>query len=165
VNVGGHNRIRMAELSSLLTELGCSDVRTLLQSGNAVFSSETAGWEAKIESAIEDRFGFRPDVHVRAIGELQSIIDSNPFVDEALEHPSHLVVYFHRQQPDAVEAREVQSRLVGPERIGFSHGHLIVDFSAGIGTSMADRTRGWKRLVNSGTGRNWSTVLKLSQMI
>ena len=41
INVGKSNRIAMADLKSLLTDLGHADVRTLLNSGNAVFRSKT----------------------------------------------------------------------------------------------------------------------------
>jgi uncharacterized protein (DUF1697 family) len=153
----------MSDLSALLSELRCSDVRTHLQSGNASFTSKSIlGLEGKIESAIERRFGFRPDVHVRTLEDLKSIIESNPFVDEAIDHPGHLVVFFHRHPPDPEDVAKVQSHVAGPERLGLSHGHLIVDYPEGIGTSKADRTPGWKQLVAAGTGRNWSTLVKLS---
>jgi len=40
INVSGHNKIKMAELKQLFTDLGFSDVTTYIQSGNVVFQSE-----------------------------------------------------------------------------------------------------------------------------
>lgn len=65
INVGGHRKVPMAELRSLLEGLGHENVRTHLQSGNAVITTGGGAPEgeltAAIEGAIEDRFGFRVD--------------------------------------------------------------------------------------------------------
>ena len=42
INVGKAKRLAMADLKALLTELGATDVKTLLNSGNAVFDTKTA---------------------------------------------------------------------------------------------------------------------------
>ena len=62
VNVGGHNRVPMAELATLLTELGCTDVRTFIQSGNAVVGATAAlarRLPGAVPAAIEARLGLR----------------------------------------------------------------------------------------------------------
>jgi uncharacterized protein (DUF1697 family) len=66
VNVGGIT-VRSADLRDALAKLDLQDVRTVLASGNAVFSSDapvTARHElkARIEQALSDRFGY--DAHV-----------------------------------------------------------------------------------------------------
>ena len=40
INVGGHKKIKMADLRQLFTSLGLRQVRTVLQSGNAVFAAD-----------------------------------------------------------------------------------------------------------------------------
>lgn len=40
VNVGGKNRIKMAELKQYLLQLGFSDVITYIQSGNVLLRSD-----------------------------------------------------------------------------------------------------------------------------
>src|ERR1035441_1121009 len=60
INVGANKRIAMADLRELLTGLGFTDVRTLLQSGNAVFTARAARPEKlaeRIEETIDDQFG------------------------------------------------------------------------------------------------------------
>ncbi|MFT5079883.1 MAG: hypothetical protein ACI84E_000533, partial [Planctomycetota bacterium] len=65
INVGGKNRLSMADLKQDLAALGCIDVRTYIQSGNAVFESDAkdgASLAESIAGQLEDRHGFRPMV-------------------------------------------------------------------------------------------------------
>lgn len=81
INVGRAKRVPMADLRSLLESLGCSDVRTLLNSGNAIFQapgSPTHELAAAIEAAIQERFGFPVAVLVHTAEELNIIITENP---------------------------------------------------------------------------------------
>ena len=59
VNVGTKNSLPMAELHSMLTRIGCSDVQTYLQSGNAVFGTTlgTAELTKAIEKALKRYMG------------------------------------------------------------------------------------------------------------
>ncbi|HET9956116.1 MAG TPA: DUF1697 domain-containing protein, partial [Polyangiaceae bacterium] len=59
VNVGTKNSLPMAELRSMLTKLGCADVQTYVQSGNAVFSTQLrqAALTHAVESALEGYMG------------------------------------------------------------------------------------------------------------
>ena len=62
INVGGHAMLSMTDLRELLVGLGFRDVRTLLQSGNIVFSSDARGGaalETKLEAETKNRFGWR----------------------------------------------------------------------------------------------------------
>jgi uncharacterized protein (DUF1697 family) len=42
INVGGNNKLPMGELRELLRALGCEDLATYIQSGNAVFRHDRA---------------------------------------------------------------------------------------------------------------------------
>lgn len=62
VNVGGRNKVPMADLRKVLTSLGYTDVATYVQSGNAVFTTErtdTGALAAAIERAIAENVGVR----------------------------------------------------------------------------------------------------------
>ena len=86
VNLGPHNKIGMSDLRELLTGLGVQGVRTLLQSGNAVFQSDartTAPLERLIESAAANQLHVETDVMIRSHKEWKGIIASNPFRKEA----------------------------------------------------------------------------------
>ncbi len=63
INVGGKNKLPMADLKSLLAELGASDIVTYIQSGNAVFSASGLSpqiFSKKLSKAISDTHGFAP---------------------------------------------------------------------------------------------------------
>ncbi len=80
INVGGHNKVPMAELRALLTELGYIDLATHLQSGNAIFSSQApaAALELDIAKAVAARFGVSCAVMVRAGAELAAAVSGEP---------------------------------------------------------------------------------------
>jgi uncharacterized protein (DUF1697 family) len=83
INVGGKNKVPMAELKALLTELGFEDIRTYIQSGNAVLrSSETAPAIArKVEAALPTRFKLDSElvrVLVLSRAELEAVIAGRP---------------------------------------------------------------------------------------
>ena len=58
INVGGKNRVEMARLRSHLEASGFEDVRTYINSGNIIFSSEQKPSAVKIAEALEQEFGF-----------------------------------------------------------------------------------------------------------
>ena len=83
VNVGGHKRVAMPDLRSLVTGLGFGSVQTLLQSGNVVFkagASLATRIPPLIASGIEERFGYRVPVLVRTLDELRDAVRANPFL-------------------------------------------------------------------------------------
>src|SRR6478672_11923307 len=96
INVGGHRRVPMAELRALMTDLGHADVRTHLQSGNAVFTSaetDEQALAAQLERAIEARFGFAVDVLVRDHAYLAGVVGACPFPAATLESRQLHVTY------------------------------------------------------------------------
>ena len=72
INLGAKRRVPMADLRELMDELGYTDVRTVLQSGNVVFTGTKATRAQKLQKALEERFGFEIDVVMRTMAELQS---------------------------------------------------------------------------------------------
>ena len=61
INVGGNNKVSMADLKVALTEAGLSNVKTYINSGNVLFESQKKS-EIELaeicEKAIEKKFGF-----------------------------------------------------------------------------------------------------------
>jgi uncharacterized protein (DUF1697 family) len=90
VNVNGIT-IRSAELGALFRELGSTDVRTVLASGNVVFSVDDPGVDERtlkdrIERALRDRFGYDAWIVLVPHDGLAGIIDAFPFPSEADRH-------------------------------------------------------------------------------
>jgi uncharacterized protein (DUF1697 family) len=80
VNVGGV-KIRMAELAELVASRGYDDVRTVLASGNVIFSTGEGAdaVTATLEQALRDRFGYEAWVHVLPVEAVRRIVDAYPF--------------------------------------------------------------------------------------
>src|ERR1700745_3616618 len=84
INVGGNNKVPMAELREVVASLGHAGVSTYIQSGNVLFSTEetdTAHRAAAVEAAISEGFGLRASVVVLSRDELARILDGNPYRD------------------------------------------------------------------------------------
>ena len=82
VNVGGRNRLAMADLRALFVTLGFESVQTLLQSGNVVFMS-SSGADKKLERILEARakadLELQTDFFVRSAKEWNTLVQHNPF--------------------------------------------------------------------------------------
>ena len=81
INISGKNRVPMAELKAGVEELGFSDVKTYLNSGNVLFSSDAVGIEAltsQIESLIKNQFGFDIPVFVISKEDLEDVLHHAP---------------------------------------------------------------------------------------
>src|SRR5690242_20660560 len=124
INVGGRNKVPMADLRALVTGLGHTDVATYIQSGNVLFTSGEADTEAlaaALEKAIADSLGVRPAVIVLSRGELERAVRDNPYPDEPNPKMVH-AVFFRGQVPaaaaDAIEAgqRRAAERGSGRDR-------------------------------------------------
>ncbi|MBJ7353288.1 MAG: DUF1697 domain-containing protein [Thermoleophilaceae bacterium] len=102
VNVGPTTRVPMAELRELLEELGATDVKTLLNSGNAVFHLHASpkAIDGIVSDAISERFGFQVDVVCRTKKQLESVLAHDPFGD-AVTDESKSFVFFMPEPPRA----------------------------------------------------------------
>jgi uncharacterized protein (DUF1697 family) len=166
INVGGNKMVSMAELKAALTALGFSDVSTLLQSGNVVFTGKaarSAALEATLERDIAKRLGVTCDFHVRTADEWSAMIAANPFPAEAKADPGHLLVTFFKGPLDAARVKALQAAITGPERVRADGCHLYMTFPDGIGNSKAAVIAG--KMLGPGTARNWNTVLKLAARV
>ena len=104
INVGGKNRLAMADLRDIFTAAGCAAVRTYIQSGNAVFEAAQDLAEAVPETvaqAILQRFSYETTVVVRSGEEMRRVASSNPF--DTSGDPRFLHVAFLKDTP-SVEA-------------------------------------------------------------
>jgi uncharacterized protein (DUF1697 family) len=81
INVGGNNRVPMAELRECMTDLEATDVATYIQSGNVLFDGAgrpMADWQTRIEAALTARFRYDASVVLRSHAELQAVVDGAP---------------------------------------------------------------------------------------
>lgn len=81
INISGKNKVPMAELKAGVERLGFRGVKTYLNSGNVLFSSDAVGVEAftsQIETLIKNQFGFDIPVFVISQEDLEDILHHAP---------------------------------------------------------------------------------------
>ena len=176
INVGGRNKVPMADLREVVASLGYTGVTTYIQSGNVLFSTadtDTAALAAALEAAIEDRFGISAAVVVLSRDELAAALSGNPYRDEPNPRLVH-VVFLNAEPPgelldriaaaqNAVAAKGSRDAVQAAGRILFLH------TPDGFGTSelaqnllrMASAPARHKKPGLAGTARNWATATKL----
>jgi len=163
--VGGNNILPMKDLTMMLENMGCTGVKTYIQSGNVVFSK--AGAKAPqlavaIGQSVLSSHGFEPKVQVLMAEELENAAKSNPF-PQAEADPKALHVSFLNAVPTAPDEdtlREIKSETESY----VLKGKLFYLYAPdGIGRSKL-AARAEKLLGVEATGRNWRTVSKLIEL-
>ncbi|GAA4287325.1 DUF1697 domain-containing protein [Georgenia daeguensis] len=170
INVGGHNRIAMADLREVATGLGHGDVATYVNSGNIVLTSDRADEEelgSELADAVRERLGVAPAVLVRPAAELEQVAAANPY--RAEPDPKKVHAVFLPSPPDDGARRAVETALArAADRGSRDEAEMVarvlyLHTPDGLGRSVLAEllSRGVTR---SGTARNWATVTKLLEM-
>jgi uncharacterized protein (DUF1697 family) len=145
----------MARLRALLKELGYRDVRTYVNSGNAVFSGPRRS-EQHLEAALAKAFGFEVPLVLRTRDELADVVQANPLAKLATDPAKHLVIFC------AAEAStELDPADFAPETFHVRGREVYLWAPGGIGTSPLAKVLATKSLGDKSTARNWRTVEKL----
>jgi uncharacterized protein (DUF1697 family) len=168
INVAGHNLVSMATLRKFLTELGVSEPRTLLQSGNVVFDAakkSAAKLEGEFEQASRARLQLEINYFVRTAAEWQAIVADNPFPEAAEKDPGHLVVMCLKGAAARERVAALQAAIRGRETIAAAGKQLYIVYPDGIGRSKLTGKLIEQHLGILGTGRNWNTVVKIAEML
>jgi uncharacterized protein (DUF1697 family) len=159
INVGGKNALPMPALVRLLEALGAKDVRTFIQSGNAVFGmpgADAAGMAARMAQRIRQDFGFEPVVLVMPRQGLAAAMAHNPFV-QAQASPSTLHLGFMPQAPTHPDMAGLQALRSGDEAFYLIDAVFYLHTPDGFGRSRL-AARAEKLLGVDVTYRNWRTV-------
>ena len=167
VNVGGNKGVPMTALKSLAEGLSLGNPRTLLQSGNLVFSStgeKPEALERALEQAILAEIGVATVVCVRTAALWNRLVEANPFAEAARDDPAHLQLIAFKTPPKPGGAEAIAEVYHGPERIVLAHEHAYIVYPEGMGTSKLTPALLGRHL-GLGTSRNWNTVLKLQAML
>jgi uncharacterized protein (DUF1697 family) len=166
VNLGGANRVAMADVRAALAAAGFAAVRSLLQSGNLVFETgeaEDQALETRVEAALRESVGLKADVVVRGPAAWRAMIRANPFPRQAETDPGRLVAMVLKTTP-AENAEAAMAAIPGPEQARVVGREVFIWYPDGqADTKLAgaplDRALGAR-----GTARNWNTVLKLAAL-
>jgi uncharacterized protein (DUF1697 family) len=167
VNVGGHNMIKMDALRALYLSMKLRDAQTYVQSGNVVFRTEERDLERlakRIQSGIERRFGFGPDVVLRTCSELRDVVARNPFAKRRGIDPRKLLVTFLASQPGAGARKKALAIETAPEELRIDGRELFIYYTNGLARPKVPWMTIVKALETTGTGRNWNSVTKLLEI-
>jgi uncharacterized protein (DUF1697 family) len=163
INVGGKNRVPMADLVALVEAAGGRDVVTYIQSGNAVFHAPAemaARMPLLLEKALAARLGLTVPVVVRSAAALRTIAAGNPFLSEGAA-PALLHVSFLAAEPDAAQVASLDPERSPPDRVVVRGSEAYLHLPSGVGKTRYTSAYLDVRLGTVGTLRNWRTVLAL----
>lgn len=167
INVGKAKRIAMADLRAVVAGLGHRDVRTLLNSGNVVFSASgrqgPPALAAGLERAIESRLKVSSRVVVLTAGELTGVVDDNPLVEVAT-NPSRLFVAVLMDPSDRRLLQPLGTTDWSPDQFAIGARAAYLWCPAGIAESRLNEAVG-RALGERVTVRNWATTSKLDALI
>ena len=166
VNIGPRKRIRMEPLRDLVQDLGFEDVRTLVNSGNVVFTGEgeTGTIARQIEQTLREQHRLEVNVLVRTGDEMAAVVTANPFPHIAAT-PKLLHVFF-LATPLPEETRQTLGGLVtGDDRLVVGEREVYLHAPHGLsGASPAIQSLD-RKLGAVNTSRNWNTVTRLTEMV
>lgn len=165
INVGGNHALPMKTLSALLEDLGAQNVRTYIQSGNAVFEhqqTDAARLSAQISAEIKQRCGFEPHVLLAERADIERVIKENPF-PEAADEPKTLHVGFLVSAPPKPQLDALERIKLDSERFELIGKVFYLHAPEGVGRSKLAASAE-KLLGVPMTDRNWRTVCKLWEM-
>jgi uncharacterized protein (DUF1697 family) len=166
INVGKAKRIAMADLRSLLGKLGYTDVATLLNSGNAVFTAGAGPGVTharRIQNAVLEKLGVDALVIVKSAKELAGIVAGNELAGIA-DDPSRLLVAVTHNSGALASVQALAHTDWGKERLHVGKHAAYLWCANGILESKAAVAL-LKGLEGTGTTRNWATLNKIHALM
>ncbi|HUB28738.1 MAG TPA: DUF1697 domain-containing protein [Terracidiphilus sp.] len=170
VNVGGTGNLPMADFRKLLTAAKCTNVKTYIQSGNAVVDARcsAASLVKTVGAALARHMGSPVPVLVRTREELERIIAANPFAAEAADDGARVHAVFLSAAPPAAKAKGLEPIVTNnPKRRDRYHlagDTLYLHLPDGAAESKFTTLTVDRVLGVTATARNWNTVMKLLAM-
>ena len=167
VNVGGRNRLPMADLAALFEKAGARQVRTYIQSGNVVFRSDAARAArlgAAVAKAMHADLGWSVPIVVRSAAALAAAAKENPFLEEkaALET---LHVGFLLDRPERARVAALEPDRSPPDRFVVRGDTIYLHLPNGMARTKLTSQYLDARLGTVVTVRNWNTVTTLLEML
>ena len=167
INVSGHRMIKMDALKKMCAELGFSNIRTYIQSGNIVFQAkETATQKLSelIESVINKTFGFDVPAIILTKDELENIIKSNPFVKDETKNASFFHVTFLSGNPAKENIELLQQADLKNDEYAVGDKAIYLYCPDSYSNSKLTNSFFENKLKVIATTRNWKTTNELLNM-
>lgn len=168
INVGGHKKIKMADLRVLMNQLGFSAVETYIQSGNIVFDSnenERSLLGQNIKKAIAETFGFDVPILLKTKQEIAAILEESPFKKAAdiAENKIYYTLLHETPKEDAIAS--LVAKDYPNERFVITANCVYLNCFLGAGKAKLNNALIERKLNVQATTRNHRTLLKLLAMV
>jgi uncharacterized protein (DUF1697 family) len=162
VNLGGRNKVPMAELRTLLTDAGYKNVRTYVASGNVVLDGPAgkAALGTALERQVADAFGVTTTVMLRKPRELAAVIAAHPFGAGTSE--TH--VAFLAARPNKAAVARLEAADPGADLAVLTGADVYLRLPRGVHGSRFSGARIESLLGVPATLRNWRTVTALAEL-
>jgi uncharacterized protein (DUF1697 family) len=163
INVGGKNKLPMKSLVEIFERLGCADVRTYIQSGNAIFTAAggvTTRLVDLITIEISQQFGYKVPVVLRTTDQMRHIVANNPFLQAGADH-EELHVMFLAHVPAPRRLADLDPGRSSPDSFEVRGQEVYLRLPNGVARSKLTNDYFDSKLATISTSRNWRTVTKL----
>ena len=163
INVGTRNRVPMAGLRSKLTDVGFSDVATVLASGNVIVSAESDRPDEVariVQRLLSEAFDVDVPCIARTAGHVRRLLDRNP-LREVVSDPSRYLVNFLSEKPDPDLVGMLLEEDHSPEAIAIEGTEACVWTPDGVKAMTLSYAYLERRLEVVATARNWNTINKI----
>lgn len=166
INVGKAKRIAMADLRALLAKLGFTEIQTLLNSGNAVFTGETEAPDElaeRLRAAVAKTLGVDALVIIKSAKDVDGIMNGNALEKIATDH-SRLLVAMTNDKGSLLSLDPLAKAEWGDEKVHVGKHAAYVWCANGILESKA-AVGLLNNLEEKGTTRNWATLGKIHALM
>jgi uncharacterized protein (DUF1697 family) len=169
INVGTSKRVPMAELRELLSGMGYQDVRTHLNSGNAVFRSDDSPAQvgAALEKCLADEIKVPAKVVVRSRDQLVAAMAADPLTADTSDGSRHFLGFLATTpKPAAVKdiPELAENADNAPDEVRLVGDHLYLWCPNGSLKATFSKVNWDRKLGTAVTVRNWNTVTKLAEI-
>ncbi|MBP2000326.1 uncharacterized protein (DUF1697 family) [Paenibacillus shirakamiensis] len=164
INVGGNKKVSMAELKISWEQIGVQQVKTYINSGNVLFTSNLGPDElvSKLEAEVESHFQLTSKILIRTAAELEQIVEQCPFPKDQLEKGEsiHITLLDHplsegeQEVLYSLDSQQDEFKIYG-DHIYFYFRQSILDSKL---ASFLSKNKG------RSTSRNFNTMLKMHQL-
>jgi len=160
INVSGKNKLPMADLRDLLTDLGFKNVQTYIQSGNIILESEEGKSVTcnKIKEAIQTKFGYDVPVIARTISEWKKAVAKYPF---PIDNPKIVAFVFLNKK---VYETKIEVKNIDNDQYLIDNDMVYIHCQTGFGKTKLSNNLFEKKLNVTATTRNYKTTIKLLEL-
>ncbi|MEO9569765.1 MAG: DUF1697 domain-containing protein [Polaribacter sp.] len=160
INVSGKNKLPMADLRTLLNDLGFKNVQTYIQSGNIILESEEGKSVVcnKIKEGIQSKFGYDVPVIARTIPEWKKAIAKYPF---PIDNTKIVAFVFLNKK---VYETKIDVKGINNDEYLIDNDMIYIYCQSGFGKTKLSNNLFERKLNVTATTRNYKTTIKLLEL-